>query len=81
MDLTGGLAEHWSLGDIGSEEGQRPEEDSDQLRRRRLELNLLRPVKDQCAISCSSYSSPVGQGKNVVFILEIRALLISYHIV
>lgn len=60
VDLTGGLAERWSLGDFGSEEEQRPEQDSDQVRRRRLDLNLLYPVKDQCAISCSTHSSPGG---------------------
>ncbi|XP_030258779.1 calpain-10 [Sparus aurata] len=60
VDLTGGLVERWSLGDFGSEEEQRPEQDSDQVRRRRLDLNLLHPVKDQCAVSCSTQSSPGG---------------------
>ncbi|XP_023261718.1 calpain-10 [Seriola lalandi dorsalis] len=60
VDLTGGLAEHWSLGDLGSEEEQRPEQDSDQVRRRRLDLNLLYPVKQECALSCSTHSSPGG---------------------
>ncbi|XP_071347487.1 calpain-10 isoform X2 [Trachinotus anak] len=60
VDLTGGLAEHWSLGNLGSEEEQRPERDSDQVRRRRLDLNLLYPVKDDCALSCSTHSSPGG---------------------
>ncbi|XP_039999678.1 calpain-10 isoform X2 [Xiphias gladius] len=60
VDLTGGLAEHWSLGDLGSEEEQRPEQDSDQVRRRRLDLNLLYPVRDDCALSCSTQSSPGG---------------------
>ncbi len=61
VDLTGGLAECWSLGEFGSEEEQRPEQDSDRVRRRRLDLNLLSPVKDQCAISCSTHRSPGGQ--------------------
>ena len=61
MDLTGGLAEHWSLGDLGSEEDKRPEQDSDQVRRKRLDLNLLYPVRDDCALSCSTQSSPRGQ--------------------
>lgn len=63
VDLTGGLAEHWSLGDFGSEEeeAQRTEQDSDQVRRRRLDLNLLYPVKDDCALSCSTHSTPGGQ--------------------
>ncbi|CAJ1072111.1 calpain-10 [Xyrichtys novacula] len=60
VDLTGGLAEHWSLGNLGSEEEERPVEDSDQVRRRRLDLNLLHSVKDECAISCSTHSSPGG---------------------
>ncbi|XP_070831082.1 calpain-10 [Chaetodon trifascialis] len=60
VDLTGGLAERWSLGGFGSGEEQGPEQDSDQVRRKRLDLNLLYPVKDQCAISCSTHSSPGG---------------------
>lgn len=60
VDLTGGLAERWSLGDSGSQVEQTPEEDSDRVRRRRLDLNLLHPVKDHCAISCSTHSSPQG---------------------
>ncbi|XP_040912114.1 calpain-10 [Toxotes jaculatrix] len=60
VDLTGGLAELWSLGDFGSDEEQRPEQDSDQVRRRRLDLNLLDPVKDDCVLSCSTHSSPGG---------------------
>lgn len=63
MDLTGGLAERWNLEDGGSEEEQRQEQDSDQVRRRKLDLNLLYPVKDQCAISCSTHSSPGGKKK------------------
>lgn len=77
VDLTGGLAERWSLGDFGSEEEQRPEQDSDQVRRRRLDLNLLYPVKDQCAISCSTHSSPGGQKKEAF--LQIQVVLILYH--
>uniref|UniRef100_A0A3Q4HTR5 Calpain catalytic domain-containing protein n=1 Tax=Neolamprologus brichardi TaxID=32507 RepID=A0A3Q4HTR5_NEOBR len=61
VDLTGGLAERWSLGDFGSEEEQRTAQDSDQVRRRRLDLNLLDPVKDDCALSCSTHSTPGGQ--------------------
>ncbi|XP_049889534.1 calpain-10 [Epinephelus moara] len=58
VDLTGGLAERWSLGE--SEDEQRPEQDSDQVRRRGLDLNLLYPVKDECAVSCSTHSTPGG---------------------
>lgn len=60
VDLTGGLAERWNLGDPKSEEEQRTEQDSDRVRRRRLDLNLLYPVKDGCALSCSTHSSPGG---------------------
>lgn len=59
VDLTGGVAERWSLGE--SEEEQRLEHDSDQVRRRRLDLNLLYPVKDECSLSCSTHSTPGGQ--------------------
>ncbi|CAK6952485.1 calpain-10 [Scomber scombrus] len=60
VDLTGGLAERWSLANVESEEEQRPEQDSDQGRRRRLDLNLLYPVKDDCTLSCSTHSSHGG---------------------
>uniref|UniRef100_A0A3P8SRE4 Calpain 10 n=1 Tax=Amphiprion percula TaxID=161767 RepID=A0A3P8SRE4_AMPPE len=60
VDLTGGLAEHWSLGESGSEEDRQTEQDSDQVRRRRLDLNLLYVVKDDCALSCSTHSTPGG---------------------
>uniref|UniRef100_A0A667X1V3 Calpain 10 n=1 Tax=Myripristis murdjan TaxID=586833 RepID=A0A667X1V3_9TELE len=60
VDLTGGLAERWNLGDGGSEEEQGPEHDSDRVRRSRLDLNLLHPVKDSCVLSCSTHSSPGG---------------------
>lgn len=79
VDLTGGLAEHWSLGDYGSEVEQRPEQDSDQVRRRRLDLNHLYSVKDQCAISCSTHSSIGGQGKKTAF-MQIQVVLMPYHI-
>nr|XP_040026927.1 calpain-10 [Gasterosteus aculeatus aculeatus]XP_040026929.1 calpain-10 [Gasterosteus aculeatus aculeatus] len=60
VDLTGGLAERWSLGVAEEEEEQRPERDSDQVSRRSLDLNLLYPVKEECAVSCSTHSSPGG---------------------
>jgi len=59
VDFTGGLAERWSLGEVKEE--QRPEQDSDQVRGRSLDLNLLYPVKDECAVSCSTRSNPAGQ--------------------
>ncbi|XP_076001169.1 calpain-10 isoform X2 [Genypterus blacodes] len=58
VDLTGGLSERWNLGDAGSEEEPRTEQDSDRVRR--LDLNLLYPMKDGCALSCSTHSSPGG---------------------
>lgn len=61
VDVTGGLAERWSLGDSGSEVEQRPEQDSDQVRRRGLDLNRLSSLKDQCALSCSTHRSAGGQ--------------------
>ncbi|XP_026169223.1 calpain-10 [Mastacembelus armatus] len=60
VDLTGGLAEHWSLGDFGSEEEQKPEQESDMVGRRRLDLNLLYPVKHDCTLSCSTHSRTGG---------------------
>lgn len=79
VDLTGGLAERWSLGDDGSEVEQRPEQDSDQVRRRRLDLKLLHQVKDQCALSCSTHSSLEGQEKKRAFV-HIQVVLILHHI-
>lgn len=61
VDVTGGVAERWSLGDSGLEVEQRPEQDSDQVRRRRLDLKHLSSLKDQCAISCSTHRSAGGQ--------------------
>ncbi|KAM7400755.1 hypothetical protein PAMA_005105 [Pampus argenteus] len=60
VDLTGGLAERWSLTGSVSEVEQRPEQDSEQVGRRRLDMNLLYPVKDDCALSCSTQNSPGG---------------------
>ncbi|XP_017277596.1 calpain-10 isoform X2 [Kryptolebias marmoratus] len=60
VDLTGGVAERWGLGDFGSEEGQRTEQDSDQVQRQKLDLNLLSHVKDDCALSCSTHGAPGG---------------------
>ncbi|TWW73241.1 calpain-10 isoform X1 [Takifugu flavidus] len=61
VDVTGGLAERWSLGDSGSELEQRPEQDSYQFRRRGLDLNRLSSLKDQCALSCSTHRDAGGQ--------------------
>ncbi|XP_029970001.1 calpain-10 [Salarias fasciatus] len=60
VDLTGGLAERWSLARPGSDQEQQTEQDSDEVWRRRLDLNSLNPVKDACALSCSTHSSAAG---------------------
>ncbi|KAM4605520.1 calpain-10 [Polymixia lowei] len=60
VDLTGGLAERWSLGDGEPEEEQGAGRDSDRVRRRRLDLNLLQSVRRGCALSCSTHSTPGG---------------------
>lgn len=61
VDVTGGLAERWSLGDSGLQVEQRPEQDSDQVGRRRLDLKHLSSLQEQCAISCSMHRSAGGQ--------------------
>nr|XP_046188577.1 calpain-10 isoform X1 [Oncorhynchus gorbuscha]XP_046188578.1 calpain-10 isoform X1 [Oncorhynchus gorbuscha]XP_046188579.1 calpain-10 isoform X1 [Oncorhynchus gorbuscha]XP_046188580.1 calpain-10 isoform X1 [Oncorhynchus gorbuscha] len=61
VDLTGGLAERWSLGDCGTEEDQgRGSSDSDWVRKRRLDLDLLHAVREGCSVSCSVHSAPGG---------------------
>ncbi|XP_059915377.1 calpain-10 isoform X1 [Gadus macrocephalus] len=60
VDLSGGLAERWSLEKGGADEAEGSGQDSDRLQRRRLDLRLLRPVRDLCALSCSTHSSPGG---------------------
>lgn len=61
VDLTGGLAERWTLGDCGSEEKQRAQQDNGQVRKRWLDLQHLRSVRNHCALSCSTNDSPEGQ--------------------
>ncbi|XP_016897670.1 eukaryotic translation initiation factor 4E type 2 isoform X3 [Cynoglossus semilaevis] len=80
VDLTGGLAEHWSLGDLSLDEGQMADRDSEQIRRRRLDLNRLNHVKDNCLLSCSTNSSPGGASElgqyhalNVMEWLDVKA--------
>ncbi|CAN9502900.1 unnamed protein product [Ophioblennius macclurei] len=60
VDLTGGLAERWSLAQSGSEKEQQTGQDSDEVWRRKLDLNILNPVKDDCALSCSTHSTAAG---------------------
>lgn len=61
VDVTGGLAERWSLGHGGSEVEPSPEQDSDRVRRRGLDLTHLSPLQGQCAVSCSTHRSAGGQ--------------------
>lgn len=81
VDLTGGLAERWNLGETTSENEKRAQLDSDRVRRRRLDLNLLYPVKDGCMLSCSTHSSPEGTSEldqyhalNVMEWLDVRTV-------
>ncbi|XP_038125596.1 calpain-10 [Cyprinodon tularosa] len=61
VDLTGGVAERWSLREIGSQEGKlRAEQDSDEVTRKKLDLNLLCRVQEECALSCSTRSPSGG---------------------
>ncbi|XP_015242159.1 PREDICTED: calpain-10 isoform X1 [Cyprinodon variegatus] len=61
VDLTGGVAERWSLREIGSQEGKlRAEQDSDEVMRKKLDLNLLCRVQEECALSCSTRSPSGG---------------------
>ncbi|XP_034146145.1 calpain-10 isoform X3 [Esox lucius] len=60
VDLTGGLAESWSLRDCGTEEDQcQGSPDSDRVSRR-LDLDLLQEVREGCSVSCSVSSTPGG---------------------
>ncbi|XP_061696037.1 calpain-10 isoform X2 [Syngnathoides biaculeatus] len=59
VDLTGGLAECWSLSHVSSEDEQHtPEENYNQARRRKLDLNLIYPLRATCSLSCSTQSIP-----------------------
>ncbi|XP_023674237.1 calpain-10 isoform X3 [Paramormyrops kingsleyae] len=57
VDLTGGLAEQWSLKDSGNEEDPLGQTDKG---RRRLDLDSLQAVKGLCSISGSVHSAPGG---------------------
>lgn len=69
MDLTGGLAERWSLKHCGSDEKQREQQDNDHVRKRWLDLRLLHSVRNHCALSCSTNDNPEGpkSPKTLVF--------------
>ncbi|XP_036410374.1 calpain-10 [Megalops cyprinoides] len=57
VDLTGGLAERWSLKDSGKEEDQYGENGKP---KRKLDLSSLQEVRDRGTVSCSMHSSSGG---------------------
>lgn len=57
VDLTGGLAERWSLKDLASSVGQRGEPGTSEPRTCRQLLGL----KERCPISCSVFSPRAGE--------------------
>ncbi|KAJ0058665.1 hypothetical protein NL108_000370 [Boleophthalmus pectinirostris] len=61
VDLTGGLAEHWSLGAIGTEEENDKQQDTDLVRRR---PDLVKFGKDNCILSCSINSRTAVEEAN-----------------
>lgn len=81
VDLTGSLAERWNLRDFGSEEEQKNQQNSDLVRRRRLDLNLLNSVKKNCMLSCSTNNPTAGASElgqyhalNVIEWLDVSTL-------
>ncbi|XP_019712387.1 calpain-10 isoform X2 [Hippocampus comes] len=66
VDLTGGLAECWSLSHFGSEEEEEeqqqrtPEENHNRATRKRLKLDFIYTLRATCALSCSTQSIPGG---------------------
>ena len=69
MDLTGGLAERWSLENTGKEEDQEGGQGSDRVRGaiRKLDLDLLQAVREGCSVSCSTHSAPTGEEGKLSF--------------
>lgn len=61
VDLTGGLAERWSLGNFGSDD-EKIKHDTGLVRRRTSGSSLVKAVKDNCVLSCSTHSRPTGEG-------------------
>lgn len=61
VDLTGGLAERWSLGNFGSDD-EKIKHDTGLVRRRTSGSSLVKAVKDNCILSCSTHSRPTGEG-------------------
>lgn len=56
VDLTGGLAERWCLGTFGSEE-KKVKHSTDLVQRKPSGCSLVKSVKDNCLLSCSTQSS------------------------
>uniref|UniRef100_A0A8C8DDL4 Calpain 10 n=1 Tax=Oryzias sinensis TaxID=183150 RepID=A0A8C8DDL4_9TELE len=64
VELTGTVAEQWSLGSAdGSDEEPRSDQDSDQKRRKRFNLRLLKSVQDDCFLTCSTHNTSEGVGE------------------
>lgn len=61
VDLTGGLAERWSLGNLGSEK-EKSKHNTDPVIRGTSGCSLLKSVKDNCILSCSAQSRPTADG-------------------
>ncbi|XP_015216845.2 calpain-10 isoform X1 [Lepisosteus oculatus] len=60
VDVSGGLAERWSLKEVGKELRQQGEDD---IVQKKFSLSSLLGVGDRCVMSCSVHSSPGGAGE------------------
>lgn len=61
MELTGTVAEQWSVGSAdGSDEEPPSDQDCDQKRRKRFNLRLLKSVQDDCFLTCSTHNTSEG---------------------
>ncbi|XP_028328241.1 calpain-10 isoform X2 [Gouania willdenowi] len=67
VDLTGGLAERWSLAEFTSEQELLVEQDGDHIRRIRPDLSCLYAVKEDCALSCSTLTATEAAGEQVSY--------------
>ncbi|XP_061835730.1 calpain-10 [Nerophis lumbriciformis] len=76
VDLTGGLAESWTLSGISSEEEEKPEESHSQARMsRKLDLDLMYPMRAFCVLCCSTQhilggGEEVGQQHHAMAVME-----------
>ncbi|CAL9688787.1 unnamed protein product [Knipowitschia caucasica] len=64
VDLTGGLAEHWSLRSLGNDEDHSKEQKTD-LVRRKSGRALVKLVKDNCLLACSTNSRPAEEASEL----------------